>query len=111
MATQDVILQKLANRLRGLRGVHALPRETVAERAGIATETLARIERGERNPSLMVAIGLARAFGLSMDQLLEWGETSQEQSENILIGTQILKRLSEERAELAVKILRVIEQT
>ena len=53
-----------------------MSRDELAEKTGLATETIARYERGEREPKANVVRKLASALGVSVSYLM--GETSEE---------------------------------
>lgn len=46
----------------------------IAERAGLSSNYVARLERGELGPSLFVATRLAEALEVSVDQLVSGGD-------------------------------------
>ena len=56
-------------RLRFERG--ELSQADVAERVGVSRQTIVSIERGDYNPSVKLALQLARALGATVDQLFE----------------------------------------
>ena len=61
------------NNLVAIRNKIGMSREELAEKTGLATETIARYERGEREPKANVVNKLARALGVSISCLM--GET------------------------------------
>ncbi|BBH50769.1 hypothetical protein Pcatena_13560 [Parolsenella catena] len=75
-AIQRDIARSLALHLRDLRERSGLTQEQAAERAGMATNTYQRFERGISkkdkpvNPRLSTLISLAGAFGTDLGQLL-----------------------------------------
>jgi transcriptional regulator with XRE-family HTH domain len=60
---------QLAAALRSLREDRQLSQHALATRAGITTNTLARIERGESNPSWTTVRSLINALGVSVIDL------------------------------------------
>ncbi|WP_307738632.1 helix-turn-helix domain-containing protein [uncultured Parolsenella sp.] len=74
--TQEEYARGLAYRLRGLRMESAMTQEAVAERAGIATYTYQKYEKGESrpgvplNPRLFTLISLANVFDMDVRDLL-----------------------------------------
>lgn len=56
---------------------HALSREELAEKLGIAAETLARYERGNRQPKIETLKKMAEIFGVSVDYFLNYVEASE----------------------------------
>jgi transcriptional regulator with XRE-family HTH domain len=57
-------------RVRHRRHQAGLTLETFAERSGVSRAALSKIERGERNPGLAVAVRIADALGASLSELL-----------------------------------------
>jgi transcriptional regulator with XRE-family HTH domain len=60
-----------AGRLRELREAAGLTQQQLAERAGMQTNTIARLERAEREPAWKTAIALAQALGVSCEDFLQ----------------------------------------
>ncbi|MFJ1757525.1 helix-turn-helix domain-containing protein [Kitasatospora sp. NPDC088134] len=60
----------LGARLRERRGSSRLTLEAAAARVGLSPAYLSRLETGRRQPSLPVLLGLARAYGTSVAELL-----------------------------------------
>ena len=58
-------------RIRARRDELALTQRVVAEKAKLSPNYVARLERGELCPSLVVAHALCRALGTSIDQILK----------------------------------------
>lgn len=58
-------------RIRALRKSASVSQQELASRAGMAQESLSRIETGRRDPRLGTLRRLARGLGLSLDQLME----------------------------------------
>lgn len=44
--------------------------EELAERSGVSRAMLSKVERGEKNPTLVVAARIAEGFGLTLSQLV-----------------------------------------
>ncbi|PJJ72799.1 helix-turn-helix protein [Diaminobutyricimonas aerilata] len=61
---------ELPARLRERRRRAGLTLAVAAERAGLSVSTLSRMETGERRVPLETAIDLARAYGVSLDELV-----------------------------------------
>jgi putative transcriptional regulator len=60
---------KLTNRLRVLRAEKNLTQEDLAKAVGVTRQTIIAIEHGDYAPSLLLAMQLARHFGLTVDQV------------------------------------------
>ncbi|AOT62153.1 MULTISPECIES: XRE family transcriptional regulator [Streptomyces] len=63
-------LPDVAPRLRALRRRRGLTLEAAARRAGLSPAHLSRLETGRRQPSLPMLLGLARAYGTTVSELL-----------------------------------------
>ncbi|GAB2514769.1 helix-turn-helix transcriptional regulator [Lysobacter humi (ex Lee et al. 2017)] len=62
--------------LRRLRFEHGeLSQEALARRVGVTRQTIIAIEGGRYAPSLELAMRLARAFGLGVDDVFFWTGT------------------------------------
>ncbi|HEU4754469.1 MAG TPA: helix-turn-helix domain-containing protein [Armatimonadota bacterium] len=57
------------NSLRVQRAIHDLTQAELAERAGITRASVNAIEGGRMIPSVLLALKLARALGVSVDDL------------------------------------------
>lgn len=58
----------MRSRLIRVRG--KMSRREVANKLKITTQMIGSIERGDRKPSLELAINLAKLYGISMDELI-----------------------------------------
>ena len=68
------IARRIGGRVRAARSNLQLTQEELAERIGITSEALGRIERGNASPSLPTLERLCGALGVSPDGLLAKGE-------------------------------------
>lgn len=59
----------MRNRLRVLRAEREWSQADLAERLGVSRQTINAIEVGKYDPSLPLAFKLARAFGVSIEQM------------------------------------------
>lgn len=59
------------NNLRQIRTEHHLSQAELAEAAGSCSRTISRIERGERNPSLEMALIIAGYFQLDVESIFQ----------------------------------------
>ncbi len=64
------LLKTLAKRMKERRKIMGLSQEALAERSGVSSNFIARMETGERTPSLSTLIKLANALGASVSDLL-----------------------------------------
>lgn len=63
--------QNLANNIRKLREAKGLSQEKLARLADVANNTLIKMESGEnQNPTLVTLKKVAKAFGVSVDDLI-----------------------------------------
>ena len=64
--------QNLANNIKKLREAKGLSQEKLARLADVANNTLIKMESGEnQNPTLVTLKKVAKAFGVSVDQLIK----------------------------------------
>lgn len=64
--------QNLANNIKKLREAKGLSQEKLARLADIANNTLIKMESGEnQNPTLVTLKKVAKAFGVSVDDLIQ----------------------------------------
>ncbi len=64
----------IGDHIRDVRWDHRLNQSELARRAGIAQNTLSRIELGLHTPSLATLEKLARAMGVPVEDLLREGD-------------------------------------
>lgn len=65
-----VSAERLGERVRELRRGRGLTLEELAERSGVSRAMISKLERGEKNPTLVVAAKLAEGFGATLSQLV-----------------------------------------
>ena len=61
----------LKNSLKQHRARCNLTQEALAEEVGVTRQTVIAIEKGRFNPSILVALRMARALGMSVDELFQ----------------------------------------
>lgn len=59
----------VGDRLKALRIEHALTQEELADKAGVAMNTVARLERNETEPHMTTVRKIARALGIHPREL------------------------------------------
>jgi len=64
------LLSTLAKRMKERRQVLGLSQEALADRSGLSSNFIARIEIGDKTPSLSTLAKLANALGTSVSELL-----------------------------------------
>jgi transcriptional regulator with XRE-family HTH domain len=60
---------RLGGRVRQLRRGRGLTLEDLAEQSGVSRAMISKLERGEKNPTLVVAAKLAEGLGVTLSQL------------------------------------------
>jgi transcriptional regulator with XRE-family HTH domain len=68
-AVEAVSSGRLGERVRELRRGRGLTLEGLAERSGVSRAMISKLERGEKNPTLVVAAKLAEGLGVTLSQL------------------------------------------
>jgi transcriptional regulator with XRE-family HTH domain len=69
MEDMGEVLSTLAKNIKALRYSSRLSQEDLAERLGVAVQTISAIERGVRKPSLDTLVSLARALDVRVVDL------------------------------------------
>jgi len=67
----DEIAEQACRRVRDLRTDRKWSLENLAERSGVSRSMLSEIERGRANPTLAVTLKIARAFEISLSDLVD----------------------------------------
>jgi len=70
----EPIEELLGRRVREMRSCAGLTQAGLAERAGLAFETISRVERGKARPSIGLVAQLASVFGVSLARLLDFDQ-------------------------------------
>lgn len=60
---------KLVNNLSELRKEKGINQTDLGRMVGVSRQTISLIERGDYNPSVMVALSLARVFDVSVEEI------------------------------------------
>lgn len=68
---REEIIKDFAMNLRVARAKTRMPQESLAEKAGITPEYLARIEAEKYSPSLVVIVNLAISLNLPIEELIK----------------------------------------
>jgi len=64
---------ELSNRIRRLRFDNGqMTQQQLADKAGVTRQTIIAIEGGKYSPSLTLAFKIARAFGVSVEEVFEY---------------------------------------
>ncbi|MFD1826985.1 MULTISPECIES: helix-turn-helix domain-containing protein [Mumia] len=67
----DQTLDAVGTRLRALRQERDTTLADLSEETGISVSTLSRLESGARKPTLELLLPLARAYGVTLDELVD----------------------------------------
>ncbi|MEV6110051.1 XRE family transcriptional regulator [Streptomyces sp. NPDC051940] len=67
----DQTLTAVGPRLRALRRQREATLAELSEETGISVSTLSRLESGDRRPTLELLLPLARAYGVTLDELVD----------------------------------------
>jgi putative transcriptional regulator len=64
---------QITNRIRRLRFDNGeMTQQELAERVGVARQTIIALEAGKYTPSLLLAFRLAKAFGVKTEDVFQW---------------------------------------
>lgn len=74
--TADTINENLGRRVKKLRADRGWSLEELSSVSGVSRSMLSEIERKRANPTLSVAYRIARAFGLSLQDLIESADSA-----------------------------------
>ncbi|MCQ2064527.1 MAG: helix-turn-helix transcriptional regulator [Bacteroidaceae bacterium] len=64
----------MKNSIRVERARNNMTQQDLADRTGVTRQTIAAIEQGKFNPSTVLALKMARIFGVSVNDLFELEE-------------------------------------
>lgn len=67
---ESVSAGRIGTRVRELRRTKRFTLEVLAEFSGVSRAMISKIERGEKNPTLVVAAKIAEGFGIMLSQLV-----------------------------------------
>jgi len=62
------------NRIRELRSEMGLTQQQLAERVDVSSRTIISLEKGQYNPSVLLAHRLALVFGCTIEEVFIFGE-------------------------------------
>ena len=71
MSQKDKILTRFGNRVRKIRNSQDISQERLAIDASIERSYMGAIERGERNPTLIKIVAIAKALKVKVSDLLD----------------------------------------
>ena len=68
---------QLSNKIRRLRFDNGqMTQQQLADKAGVTRQTIIAVESGKYTPSLLLAFRIARAFGLSVEEVFQYEDTN-----------------------------------
>jgi putative transcriptional regulator len=68
-------MARINNQIRRLRFDHGeMTQEELAQRAGCTRQTIIALEQGKYVPSIELAFKIARAFGVSLEEVFQYQE-------------------------------------
>ncbi len=65
-------LQKFGKRMRDLRKINRMSQERLAEKADLSTNFVGALERAEKEPKFTTLVKIAKAFNVSIAELLSF---------------------------------------
>jgi transcriptional regulator with XRE-family HTH domain len=65
-------LQKFGKRMRDLRKINRMSQERLAEKADLSTNFVGSLERAEKEPKFTTLVKIAKAFNVSVAELLSF---------------------------------------
>lgn len=60
--------------IKELRAAHDMDQARLAELVGVRRETIGRLENGQYNPSLKLAMDIAKVFSLTVEEIFTFTE-------------------------------------
>ncbi|MBQ4465110.1 MAG: helix-turn-helix transcriptional regulator [Oscillospiraceae bacterium] len=67
-------MPELVTKLKEYRAKTGMKQGELAELVGVRRETIIRLERGQYNPSLKLAMDIANVFGVTVEELFSFQE-------------------------------------
>lgn len=64
----------LKTRIKELRAARGMDQAQLAELVGVRRETIGRLENGQYNPSLKLAMDIAKVFSLTVEEVFTFTE-------------------------------------
>lgn len=67
-------MPELITKMKEYRAKTSMKQGELAELVGVRRETIIRLEKGQYNPSLKLAMDIAKVFGVTMEEIFEFTE-------------------------------------
>ena len=71
-------MPELMTTIRELRFKNEMKQEELADMVGVRRETIARLEKGLYNPSLKLALDIAKVFNLTVEEIFFFEEEDED---------------------------------
>ena len=65
-------MPELITKLKEYRAKHDMKQGELAEKVGVRRETIIRLEQGQYNPSLKLAMDIAKVFGTTVEEIFSF---------------------------------------
>lgn len=75
-------MSKLVTRMKAYRVKLSMSQKQLSEKVGVRRETIVRLERGQYNPSLRLAMDIAKEFGATVEDVFSFIEEESVLSED-----------------------------
>lgn len=101
------VQKKLGRRIAAERELLGLSQADLAERVGVATETISRLERGVFDPSIARVESIANALDIALHDLFRFGaSSSEERLMNRFLS--VVARRSVREVDLALRVVEAV---
>ena len=67
-------MPELKTKIKEYRAKVNMSQSELAERTGVRRETIIRLEKGQYNPSLKLAMDIARIFGTTVEEIFSFSD-------------------------------------
>ncbi len=68
---------ELKTKLKEYRAKYDMKQGELAEKVGVRRETIIRLEKGQYNPSLKLAMDIAKLFGTTVEEIFSFDDKKQ----------------------------------
>lgn len=99
------ILQKVGNKIKEIRKIRGISQETLGEKAGLSSNYIGQIERGQKQVTLTTLVQIADALEVDISLFFEESEKKREREELALLFASA-KTLSPQD----IKVLRLLAE-
>mgnify|MGYP002627098728 CR=1 FL=1 len=67
-------MTELSTKIKDYRALYNIKQSELAERVGVRRETIIRLEKGQYNPSLKLAMDIAKVFSATVEDIFSFSE-------------------------------------